>query len=369
MKILMLIDRMESGGAETHVEALALALCNGGDVVEVFSAGGRIAERMAGKGIKQRKVAAVGSSPWRFLLARRALKKLIEREEYDILHAHTRTMALLARGMAGRGRRTGLAVTVHAAFPKFPWLSRLAFRAEKLIAVSEDLRQRGIEAFGIPAESVSVIPNGIDCSAFCLSKTLAERQTVLFASRLDEDCALGAVLLCKIAPRLVRTFPTLQISIAGGGDAMDRIKGLAIEANGECRKAVGRDAIILLGAVDDMATVYQKHRIFIGASRAAMEAAACGCAVILCGNEGRGGFLTLERLMTDVDNLCSRGEPLPNADWLERELRALLKNERKTMLLSELGRMWVEKNRNAAEIARLTRGVYGALRDTEGEMA
>lgn len=367
MKILMLIDRMESGGAETHVEALSDALCADGDRVEVFSAGGRIADRMERRGIVQRRILPIGRSPWRFLLARRALKKLVGRGEYDILHAHTRTMALLMRGWTGQGREIGSVVTVHAVFGNFPWLSRLAFRSERVIAVSEDLRQRGIEAFGIPSESVSVIPNGIDCNVFCPSQATAERQTVLFVSRLDEDCSLGAELLCELAPRLIGEFPALRISIVGGGNALERIKALAEEANQKCRKKVGRDAIRTLGGVADMTSLYREHRIFVGASRAALEAAACGCAVILCGNEGRGGVLTLDRLMTDVDNLCSRGEALPNDAWLERELWFLLGNERRTAILAEIGRAWVQKHRSIGEVARQTREVYCTLCGAEGE--
>ncbi len=367
MKILMLIDRMENGGAETHVEALSDALCEGGDRVEVFSAGGRISDRMEGRGIVQHRILPIGRSLWRFLLARRVLKKLIRRGEYDVLHVHTRTMALLASGLAGQGRRVGLIATVHAAFANSPWLSRIAFRSEKTIAVSEDLRQRGIAVFGIPAESVSVIPNGIDCDVFCSPRVPAEPRTILFASRLDEDCSLGACLLCELTPRLVVDFPDLWITIAGGGSATEEIRGLASEANTECRKLVGRDAILMLGAVDDMASVYQKNRIFVGASRAAMEAAACGCAVILCGNEGGGGILSVRRLLTDVDNLCSRGDGVPNAAWLEVELRQLLEHDRRTAHLAEIGSAWVRRYRNIREIARQTREVYRTLCDGEGE--
>ena len=134
-------------------------------------------------------------------------------------------------------------------------------------------------------------------------------------------------------------------------------------ANEKSRARVGRDVIKMLGGVDDMASVYREHRIFVGASRAAMEAAACGCAVVLCGNEGRGGILTLERLLCDVDNLCSRGECLPDAAWLERELRWLLTNDRRAALHAELGRAWVQKHRSARESARLTSTVYGMLCD------
>ena len=363
MKILMLIDRMENGGAETHVEALAQALRDGGDRVEVFSAGGRIADRLAEDGINQRTISFIGRSPWRFLLARRVLKKLICTEGYDILHAHTRTTALLLRGLSGKERNRGSVLTVHAAFFRSPWLSRLAFHSEKTIAVSEDLRKRAIDVFKIPAESIEVIPNGVDCSGFYPPKELAERQTILFASRLDEDCSLVAELLCEVTPRLIEDFSCLKISVAGGGRAMGRIEELARRANEQCRAKVGRDVIKLLGRVDDMASVYRKHRIFVGASRAAMEAAVCGCAVVLCGNEGRGGILSLERLLSDVDNLCSRGECLPDAAWLEGRLRFLLTNERIADVHADLCRAWVQKHRNVGEIARLTREVYGTLCD------
>jgi len=366
MKILMLIDRMESGGAETHVEMLASALCDLGDRVEVFSGGGRIADRMERRGIVQRRIPPVGRSPWRFFLARRCLKKLVKKENYDLLHAHTRTMALLSRGLAGRKRKTGSVVTVHAAFPNEPRLSRIAFCAQKTITVSENLRQRCIDVFKIPPESVTVIPNGVDCKIFYPSKTFAEHGTVLFASRLDEDCSLGAELLCKIAPRLIWDFSFLRICIAGGGNAKERVAELAGKANDECREIAGHDVITLLGTVDDMEKTYRSHRIFVGVSRAAMEATACGCAVILCGNEGRGGVLSLQRLVTDVDNLCCRGEALPDDVWLEGELRYLLENERRTALLAELGRAWVANDHRAEEIARRTRAVYQTVSEGEG---
>ena len=146
---------------------------------------------------------------------------------------------------------------------------------------------------------------------------------------------------------------------------MGRIAELAERANEQCHARVGRDVINLLGHVDDMPSVYRGHRIFVGVSRAAIEAAACGCTVVLCGNEGRGGVLSLERLLCDVDNLCSRGEPMPDAAWLESELRSLLSDERKASACAEFNRTWVQNYRSAREVARLTREVYSRICDEE----
>ena len=53
MKILMLIDSLDVGGAETHVETLVLELVKMGCEVSVASNGGKIAQKLESEGIKQ----------------------------------------------------------------------------------------------------------------------------------------------------------------------------------------------------------------------------------------------------------------------------------------------------------------------------
>ena len=53
MKILMLIDSLDVGGAETHVETLALELVKMGCEVSIASNGGKIAQMLEGEGVKQ----------------------------------------------------------------------------------------------------------------------------------------------------------------------------------------------------------------------------------------------------------------------------------------------------------------------------
>ena len=361
MKILMLTDRMESGGAETHVEMLTKELLRRGDEVEVFSGGGSIADRMERAGVKQYRFAPVERSGARFLTVRRMLKKLVLRERYDVLHAHTRTTALLMRGIAGSGKQAASVVTVHAAFAYSPLLAKLCYWGEKTIAVSEDLRARSVDVFGAPAEAITVVPNGVDCRVFCPSDSLPPWETVLFASRLDGDCALGAELLCEIAPSLKTAFPNLRIRIAGGGDGIQRIRELAEKANTVCKKRGFSSAVEVLGKVENMAAEYRRNRIFVGVSRAALEAAASGCAVILCGNEGRGGLLTSEAWEYAVSNFCCRGEKLPDGAWLEDRLRCLLANEKKTAEMAENARTWVTERYDSAHMTSMTEAVYEQL--------
>ena len=50
---------------------------------------------------------------------------------------------------------------------------------------------------------------------------------IVFVSRLDKDCSLGAFLLCKIAPSLIKLYNEIEIYIVGGGEEYNKISSLA----------------------------------------------------------------------------------------------------------------------------------------------
>ena len=104
----------------------------------------------------------------------------------------------------------------------------------------------------------------------------------------------------------------------------------------------------VLGNVDNMADEYRKNAVFVGVSRAAMEAAAVGCAVILGGDQGRGGFLSSDDPIPAVSNFCCRGERLPDVAWLEKHLRRLLEDAQFAAELGKKGRAWM-KSRYCAD--------------------
>ena len=197
LKILMLTDRLGLGGAETHVAELCLGLRRMGVEVETLSQGGEIADALERAGIVCHRLPLCTHDPIRLLVLRHRLKRLVRRGGYDVLHAHARIPAFLLRGL----RREGIArvVTVHAHFADNRLLRRLSYWGERTIAVSEDLRAYVCDRYGVSGEAVCVIPNGIDCARFSPPSTREERGElrILFASRLDHDCASGAVVQNK----------------------------------------------------------------------------------------------------------------------------------------------------------------------------
>lgn len=354
MKILILTDQLDIGGAETHIAQLALSLFRAGNDVIVASAGGATADWLEKQGILHCRMPLGTHSPLKILLFRRRIRKLIKQEQIDVAHAHARVAALLIRGV----RRLGCAeiVTVHAKFRAKLLHRLLSHWGEHSIAVSEDLRNYLHNVYGVPTQRITVIPNGIDLSRFFpKEKSHPDALHILFASRLDADCSLGAELLCEIAPLLAKQFPNVHITIAGGGKKAPEIAQRAAKIN----QPLGFLCVSVCGTVQDMPSLLQEQDIFIGVSRAALEAAACGCSVILCGNEGYGGILTKENFFeASLSNFCARGAQMPDAEFLLRDILSLAVAPALRKQAALECRKLLESYYNAASVCRQTLNVY-----------
>ena len=355
MKILILTDKLGIGGAETHIAQLAQALTNLGEQVFVASSGGSTADWLEAQGIPQIRMPLNMHSPIRWLLLRNRIRAFVKREGIDIAHAHARVPALLMHGV----RHLGCAeiVTVHAKF-RAGILHRFLSRwGECSIAVSEDLRTYLHNVYGIPVQRITVIPNGIDLSHFspAAKKEADDTLRILFASRLDADCSCGAELLCDIAPALAQHIPKLAITIVGGGKKMPEIAERAKKINSE----LGFNCISIPGSVQDMTPLLQRQDIFVGVSRAALEAAACGCSVILCGNEGYGGTLTEETFFeAALSNFCARGSQKPSAELLLRDLLELADSPALQKKNAAECRRLLEKHYDSTFVCKKTLDVY-----------
>lgn len=370
MKILLLADGMNAGGAETHVETLALGLKARGHETEVFSCGGAIADRLEESGVAQYRITAVGHSPTRFFAALAVLRRLIRRGRYDLLHAHTRTAALLARAaVVGDPRAPVRVVTVHARFRIGRLTRRISDWGDRTVAVSEDLRAYVTDRYRVPAECVDVIPNGVDTALFCPVPDRRRMGSILFVSRLDADCSAGADLLCSLAPRLADApgLPPVRIRIAGGGSELERLRAAADNVN----RQIGRTTveIVSLRPQDDppdLVGLYREADVFVGVSRAAMEAASAGCAVLLCGNEGYGGRLTSGRADAAAGNFCCRDEPPADADRLLSDLLPLLRDPILCRALGRDLRRWMRREFSSGRMALLTERAYLRAMETPG---
>ena len=164
MKILMLIDSLDVGGAESHVETLADGLSALGCEVAVASAWGKTAEKMVKNGIKWLPLPPLHSkfapNPVNLARAKKLINRYADELKPDIIHAHTRMTALLARGICKK-RKIPLVTTAHALFSmKFP-KNLLSTWGDATICVSEDIAHHLQKNSPTPPQNVKIIRNGI----------------------------------------------------------------------------------------------------------------------------------------------------------------------------------------------------------------
>jgi glycosyltransferase involved in cell wall biosynthesis len=99
--------------------------------------------------------------------------------------------------------------------------------ADRVITVSRTLQSEIAWMFGIPAEEMAVIYNGICPSALKEQRCglLPDAPVVLFAGRMT--CQKGPDLLLGAIPEVLREHPTTQFVFAGDGDLRPRLESEA----------------------------------------------------------------------------------------------------------------------------------------------
>lgn len=321
MNLLFLISSLHRGGAETHLVSLASSLAKQGHSITVISSGGELAELLISQNVLHKKLPLHSKHPFSLLWSYFSLQRMLQANDYDLIHAHARIPAFLISRLAKK-KRIPLITTVHARFRTPPLLRRFSRWGNYSIAVSEDLRQYLCENYALCSQRIEMIPNGIDTEHFhpTSRRTQNSCKRLVYLSRLDKDCAKVAFLLCRIAPALRSHNPDLEIVIGGGGTAFSEIRTLAQKINQNYEKPL----ILLSGYLSDPRELYVSADAVIGVSRVALEAAACEVPVILAGNEGFLGILSPELFANAANtNFCCRDTQEATASLLWRAISEL----------------------------------------------
>lgn len=332
MKILMLADTLNTGGAETHIKTLAISLKKLSQGVTVASSGGSVAKQIVKNGVPHRKLPdtngkyasnfrqcnksapKIENLPFAFVQAvrtSRAISRIIESEKPDIVHAHTRRTAFLAKYIC-RMRKIPLIVTAHASFDmEFP-KNILSQWGDGLVCVSEDVKTHLLHhslSIKLP-EDIEIIFNGVNLPTKTdintqTSTNKSHKKRIVFASRLDYDCSDIAYSICRIAPKLYEKFgEEIEIIIVGGGSEYKQIHQKAYIVN----QKLNHELINVVGEVESPSKFSNLNTLFLGVSRAALEFMAVGTPVLLCGNEGYLGLLTDKNLeKAQKTNFTCRG--------------------------------------------------------------
>ncbi len=342
MRVLMATMQLDIGGAETHIVELSKALARRGVEVYVASKGGAYVKELEEAGIKHFKVALHNKKIGSLISAYKKLEHIILDCKIDVVHAHARIPGFLC-GLLQKKYGFRFVTTAHWVFDtRFPF-NLLSNWGDRSLAVSDDIKQYLVDNYGCNPDNIRITINGVDMEKFSenvdfsdIAKEFSfgeDKTRVVYVSRMDVDRSYAAHKLIEAVPDLYEKIPNLEVVIVGGGNDFDRIKKEAEEMN----QKFGSRIVIITGGRTDINKFVASGDVFVGVSRAALEAMACRKPAIIAGNEGYIGIFDDDKLQVSIDtNFCCRGCEMTTTKQLKADLLTILDPE-KTEYRKHLG--------------------------------
>lgn len=294
--ILIATMALGIGGAETHIVELSRELARFGHRVTVASNGGIYVDELKKAGVRHIKVPLHTKNPASLLKSYSELKKIIIRENIDIVHAHARIPAFLCNFVCKK-YNVPFVTTVHYEFRTSFLFKTFTRWGSYTLSVSRDVNKYLIDNYKYDEDRAGLTVNGINSDVFYPREkeqgiikefALSEHHNVVTTiCRIDRGSSKTAFMLLDIAESLDKEIDNLRIIIVGGGSLFDRLKDKAEAVN----KKAGRELVTLTGPRRDISDILSVTDVFAGISRAALEAMAMEKPVVLCGDFGYLGIM------------------------------------------------------------------------------
>ncbi|CEP67923.1 Glycosyl transferase, family 1 [Moorella glycerini] len=383
MRILMLsweYPPQSVGGLARHVEDLAISLAHLRHDVHVLTIGrpGQVSESRENGVIVHRVEAYPVHAPdfltWVLQLNARFLEEaMIVMRKYgpfQIIHAHDWLVAFTGRALK-HAHRLPLIATIHATeagrnrglyndmqryINSVEWW--LTYEAWRVIVCSQHMRQEVQGLFQLPADKITIIPNGVYSQKFravAVDPMVQQRyaapheKIIFFVGRLVIE--KGVQVLLEAMPRILTACPEAKLVVAGQGPMEGQLQNRAREL-GISHK------VYFAGYIDDQTRnqLYRAARVAVFPSLyepfgiVALEAMAAGTPVVA----SETGGLT-EIITHGVDGMRA----LPgNAGSLADNILAVLRDDTLAQALRANGRRLVTEVYDWENIARRTVDVY-----------
>lgn len=365
LNIMLSTMQLGIGGAETHVVELAKELKRRGHNPIVTSNGGVYVKELEECGIKHYAVPLQNKNPKNMLKSVKELKHIIENENIDIVHSHARIPSFIL-GKLHKIMHFPFVTTAHWVFNTKYGLKYITDWGEKTVAVSEDIKTYLMDNYNVPEGDIRVTINGIDTDKFSPDTDPSEvkeelgikddETVIVYVSRMDESRSLVAKHLIECVPEVYKLVHKLKVVIVGGGDDFENVKAMAERTN----DSIGDECIIMTGGRTDINRLVAPADLFVGVSRAALEAMAAEKPVIIAGNEGYIGLFDESKLQVGIDtNFCCRGCSESSSEILLEDIKrffAMSDDEKKK--LAEYGRELIKRDYSVTRMADDTIKVY-----------
>jgi len=364
VNILHVLSQHEVTGAETYAAALIAEQARDGHRVVVVSdtfntpvAAEYVPMRIGKRDYPQRLRNVV------------ALRRLIRERRIHVVHAHSRAASWVAF-FATRRSRAALVSTLHAIQPPHWSVRAFSVYGAQAIAVSRSVEENAVRDLGLDASRVHVVSNGVDLERFRPVASTADARrafglpldhpVVVLMGRLSGPrVPVAKFLVAEVFPRIRGPLPTVRLVVVGG---MSMAPGF-VEFVAEQNLRLG-GSVRLLGHQPDVGPALAAADVVVGAGRSAIEALATGRPVVALGETNYVGVVSDETAAEAVrTNFGDTGTPEAlDAARVARDLIALLEDSGRREALAPWGRMFVERNYDAAATWRRVEGIYRQAR-------
>ena len=359
MNILILTNHFNPGGISSYILSLARGLKARGHKVCVASGGGEWLGRLRDYGIEHLYLPLNTKSiiSPKLLLAYRILARILSEKDIDVMHAQTRVSGFLACRVSHRSA-VPVVSTAHGFFRRR--LGRYIFSSwgEKVIAISEPVRQHLLKDFKLSDSDVRLVANGIDVGSgqpadpqsrkkARESFGLGDGPVIGIIARLSE--VKGHRYLIKAMKIVIGHIPDAQLLIIGDGKIKAGLENLA--ENLGIRKRV-----YFVASVPDTAKAFCAMDIFAmpslqeGLGLSIMEAMLYGVPVVA---SGVGGIISLIK-NEETGILVEPARP----EALSAAVIGLLEDKDRLLRLSVNARNLIIRDFSFQKMAEATEGVY-----------
>lgn len=300
LRIALGITDLEVGGAEQALVELACRLDRSQFETRVFclasrpkGPGGRLADRLDQAGLD---AAFLGAN--RPAALPRVLAMLIDwlrKTQPDVVQTflfHANVVGRIAARWAGVPKvLSGVRVAEREARWHL-WVDRAtSFWVDRYVCVSDSVAKFCLDVARLPAQKISVIPNGVDIDRFDRVKPAdltglgiaPGRGAITFVGRLDRQKGLDWLL--EIAPQFLARLPDVDLLLVGKGPWRHQLEQAAE------RQGI-RKRVLFAGWQSDVAAILAASRLVLLPSRwegmpnAVLEAMACRRPVVATDVEG-----------------------------------------------------------------------------------
>ena len=358
MKILFLANHLNVGGISSYLFTLASGLKQKGHQVYLASSGGELEDKFIQAGITLFKapLATKNEISPKIFLSFLKLKKIVRELDIDLIHSHSRTTQVLGERLA---RALGKAhiFTCHGFFN--PRLLRRIFGCwgQKVIAISQQVKEHLIVDFKLDKNKITVIHNGIDTKNFGdFSARVKIRQEL---GLLPADFLVGIIArlsdvkghsyLIRAMQEVIKNFPNTKLLIIGQGKTKDALTQ-------EAQDLGLKSSIIFIPEAKNTKDWLAAMDVFVmpslqeGLGLALMEAMAQGLAVV---GSCVGGIKTL--ILDKVNGLLVAPA---DATALAQAMVTLLSDAQLRRVLGAKGREFIMANFSKEEMVDKTEIVY-----------